>query len=163
MTTPANAYPPAGWFQLRTTVQDSVGAVRAMDVLSEGTHQVDGTIRLAGAAIADQQRWKARLVSGSIGDVRLENKLTGQCISYTNLGLWPTAVSTPCQGNKTVFEAVPVSGGWVFQSKESFGDSKICLQAEPGFGPHFGHVLMAVCTIGAPYQPLEIWNAVPIP
>ncbi|MER7766738.1 hypothetical protein [Kitasatospora sp. NPDC096140] len=138
-----------------------------MDVLSE-TFQVDGTIRLNGPSITDQQRWKALLVSGDIGDVKLENRLTGQCISYANT-VHPLIVLTPCNGPQTVFEAVPVGGGWVFQSKEVFGDFpgfpgfKVCLEAQPGFGPHFGHVILQDCEVGAPYDPLDIWNAVPIP
>ncbi|MFF2039834.1 hypothetical protein ACFVVX_05360 [Kitasatospora sp. NPDC058170] len=161
-TTPANAYPPAGWFQLRTTVQDQIGAFRAMDVLSESA-QVDGTIRLAGASITDQQRWKVRLVSGHIGDIRLENKLTGQCITYASV-VPPKAVIAPCRAAETVFEAVSVGNGWVFQSRTTFsGDFKVCLQAEPGFGPHFGHVIMGSCHSGGPYDPLAVWNTVSIP
>ncbi|MFD7454607.1 hypothetical protein [Kitasatospora sp. NPDC059827] len=138
-----------------------------MDVLSE-TFQVDGTIRLNGPFIEDQQRWKALLVSGDIGDIKLENKLTGQCISYATT-VHPTVVMTPCNGPETVFESVAVGGGMVFQSKEEFSNFppfpgfKVCLEAEPGFGPHFGHVLMQACDIGAPYTDLETWNAVPIP
>jgi hypothetical protein len=130
MATPANAI-PAGWFHLRGTVKDDSlpFALRAMDVQWPPDGKVTGFVRMNASTFAkDSQLWKARYPrTGRIGDVRLENKLTGQCISRTLAPTpdgWVGVTIRPCSDPSTIWSSIARGRNkYVFRTP----DGKSCL------------------------------------
>ena len=115
---PASAL-PAGWFHLRGTVKDATApfALRSMDVKWPPDANINGFVRLnATGSPRDSQLWKATFPrTGVIGQVKLRNKLTDQCISRNTAvasGLGHGSVLAPCsRDNETIWESLPRGGG----------------------------------------------------
>jgi hypothetical protein len=107
MTRTANAL-PAGFFFLQATVQDNFGAhaFGVMDV--EGPNQqVTGLVQLKQPNMRDSQLWKERFpVSGPNDVIKLENKLTGQCLADEE-GSDGKAPIRPCDHDSTKWQKIP--------------------------------------------------------
>jgi hypothetical protein len=110
---PAKAL-PAGWFRLVGTAPDDFGgnALRAMDVLKGD--KVFGGVRLAATiGRSDNQLWKERFpINGTNDVVRLENKLTGQCLADA-VGDSIAATLRPCNDERTQWQKIVMGGNRV--------------------------------------------------
>ncbi|MEW6450756.1 MAG: hypothetical protein AB1490_08925 [Pseudomonadota bacterium] len=93
---------PAGFFFLQAV--DAANAPLVMDV-HDSAGRVSGFIHLrAPTPGKDSQMWKERFPStGPIGKIRLENKATGQCLSY-GIGNDAKATIRPCSAASTIWE-----------------------------------------------------------
>ncbi|MFI6735467.1 hypothetical protein ACIBI9_21280 [Nonomuraea sp. NPDC050451] len=142
--TPANAM-PAGWFHLRGTTKDKTApfALRAMDVQWAPDGKITGLVRLNASTFAkDSQLWKVRFpTTGKIGEVKLENKLTGRCILFgggrMQDGGGTAAGLGPCSSN-TVWMAIPMGPNkYVFRSRANAPAHPMCLSKSTTGNPEF--------------------------
>ncbi|MBC6462147.1 hypothetical protein [Actinomadura sp. HBU206391] len=125
-TTAANALPP-GWFHLRGTVRDqgSPFALRSMDVAWPPDGRITGIVRLNASGFAkDSQLWKEVFPQGgSIDQIKLKNKLTGQCIAgaveRAPIPMFAVGVTIrPCSDDQTVWQKIPMGANkYVFRRK----------------------------------------------
>ena len=104
----ANAL-PAEFFHIISIVQDSgTHAFGAMDA-ARSDKKITGFVHLNPVTITDSQLWKERFpTSGTIDVIKLENKLTGQCIAeQEKSGVGNQAVLRPCGDTKTLWQKIP--------------------------------------------------------
>ncbi|MBE3014829.1 RICIN domain-containing protein [Microbispora sp. NEAU-D428] len=160
--TPANAM-PAGWFHLRGTTKDKTApfALRSMDVQWAPDGKINGFVRLNASGFAkDSQLWKVRFPrTGKIGEVKLENKLTGQCIAFgaaSSPDGGNAVVLGPCSGN-TVWMAVPMGvNKYVFRSRAYYPDHPFCLSKSTVGSPEF--LRIKICSDNR-FTPEMVWEA----
>jgi hypothetical protein len=99
---------PAGYFHLRGTVRDNYGggSLRSMDATS-ADGKVTGYVRLNTTGYAkDALLWKEIFPrTGTMGFIKLQNKLTGQCIAMPsdNTG---NVTLRPCTDQTAVWEKI---------------------------------------------------------
>jgi hypothetical protein len=163
LAAPAQAL-PAGWFRLVGTVPDSFdgNALRAMDVTRGG--KVFGGVRLAATiARSDNQLWKERFpINGSIDVVRLENKLTGQCLA-DSAGDSIAATLRPCNDETTLWQKISMGGNRVAFRRTTeiigvFPDISICLTKDFRLPEE-----LVVHPCNEIVQDVMIWEARPVP
>jgi hypothetical protein len=130
LVVPSNAL-PAGFFSLAGTVHDDQPpfSLRFIDVLDNnakvsGLVQLHSTVR-GGAS----QLWKERFPThGTIDVIKLENKLTGQCLAdrTDERGI---ATIRPCSDETTLWQKIPVGSGTAFCKNNAgvFNLPKRCL------------------------------------
>jgi hypothetical protein len=107
MMRPAHAL-PAGFFFLEL----ASGPVGVMDVENTGL-MVTGLIQFNPPTMRDSQLWKERFpASGSIGFIKLQNKLTGQCLADSS-GSSAVATIRPCSDETTVWQKIPLGSNRV--------------------------------------------------
>jgi hypothetical protein len=130
--TAANAM-PAGWFHLRGTTKDKTApfALRSMDVQWAPDGKINGFVRLNASGFAkDSQLWKTRFPrTGKMGEVKLENKLTGQCIGFgaaRSPGGGYGVVLRPCSDN-TTWMTVPMGANRYVFTYRGDPDHPSCL------------------------------------
>jgi len=157
---PAHAM-PAGYFHLRGTVKDNYGgqALRSMDV-TNAQGQVTGLVRLNTTGYAkDALLWKERLPrNGTIDVIRLENKLTGQCLAFPDESI--DVVLRPCNSPKTLWQKISMGGNkWVFRRSQNvtgafLDDFVDCLAKDARFP---GRLVIMPCNDG--FTPEMVWEA----
>ncbi|MEO3784646.1 hypothetical protein ABGB12_15020 [Actinocorallia sp. B10E7] len=136
VSAPAHAL-PAGWFHIRGTVKDSKVpfALRSMDTQWAPDGRITGFIRMnASGSPKDSQLWKAVFPArGSIGQIKLRNKLTGKCISSriarTSDGTYAPVLSS-CDGSQVIWVTLPQGSADRVVFQEAFhspGLPKRCL------------------------------------
>jgi hypothetical protein len=97
---PAQAL-PAGFFFLELS-----SATGVMDVENAG-QQVTGLIQFNTPNMRDSQLWKERFpAAGTIGMIRIQNKLTGQCLADSS-GSDARATIRPCSDEATLWQKIP--------------------------------------------------------
>lgn len=152
---------PAGYFHLRGTVRDNYGggSLRSMDATSEDG-KVNGYVRLNKTGYAkDALLWKEIFPrTGTMGFIKLQNKLTGQCIaSPDNTG---NATLRPCTDKNALWEKIPMGGNRaVFRQTERvvgpFLDDFIDCLAKDARWP--GRLVIQPCNNG--FTPEMVWEA----
>jgi hypothetical protein len=96
----ANAL-PAGFFFL-----ELASGVGVMDV-EDSNQRVTGFVQFRAPTNRDSQLWKERFPRvGSIDVIRLENKLTGQCLAMSSTDD-ATARIRPCADEETLWQKIP--------------------------------------------------------
>jgi hypothetical protein len=133
LTPPAYAL-PAGYFHLRGTVRDSTEgqALRAMDVQGRngGIAHFIGLNRTTYAK--DSQLWKERFPrTGTIDVIRLENKLSGQCLAGPDR-VEGVAYLAPCSDDHTLWTKIEMSGFRAVFRRDA-GGTPVCLAKEASF------------------------------
>jgi hypothetical protein len=153
-TAPAYAL-PAGYFHLRGTVRDNNAgqALRAMDVQGRNGG-ISHFIGLNSTTYAkDSQLWKERFPrNGTIDVIRLENKLSGQCLAGSDR-VNDLAYLAPCTDDSTLWTIISMSGDRAVFRREANG-TPVCL----GKDPKYPTLLTALdCSDG--YTGMMIWQA----
>lgn len=150
----------AGYFHLRGTARDTFGgqALRAIDVVDK-TNKVTGYVYATGTTFAkDSQLWRELLVQGDLNHVKLQNKLTGQCIGEAaDDGV---AVIRPCADPSTVWLKVyvrPNQAAYQHVTKRvfPFSDLKVCL-GKTEYAPDIGKLMVMGCSDGP--APWMVWE-----
>ncbi len=139
----ANAL-PAGFFFLQGSVQDDFGAhaFGVMDV-ENADHKVTGLVQLNQPNMRDSQLWKERFpASGSIDVIKLQNKLTGQCLADEETGDGKAPIR-PCDHESTKWQKIPQGNAnkvvlrrLAVHNTGLFPDFKVCVMKDsrvPGF------------------------------
>ena len=159
---PADAW-VAGYFHIRHTAHDPFGgqALRAMDVLDH-QQKVSGFVELTATTFArDSQLWQVLFPrTGSIGFVKFQNKLTGQCIGEAEHGDG-SAVLRPCTDPSVIWNVISMSGNRmaiqkITQLAQPFGSIHVCLTKETTEAL-VGHALVETCNSGP--DSTQIWEA----
>jgi hypothetical protein len=147
---------PAGYFHLRGTVHDDFGggALRSIDVQGRGG-QISHFLNLNSTGYAkDSQLWKERFPrNGTIDVIRLENKLTGQCIGEPGRRPEDLAILSPCSDENTLWQKIAMSGDRAVFRRDTNG-SAVCLGKDAG-SPSL--LLALDCSNG--YTDKMIWQA----
>jgi hypothetical protein len=137
---------PAGYFHLRGTVHDAGGggALRSIDVLGKNG-QASHYIGLNTTGYArDSQLWKERFPrNGTVDVIRLENKLTGQCLGGAD-HVDGIAVLAPCTDEITLWQKIAMSGNRAVFRRD-FNGTPVCLGKDPNFA---GLLLALNCSNG---------------
>jgi hypothetical protein len=153
---------PAGFFFLQATVQDSFGThgFGVMDV--EGPdRKVTGLVQLNAPSNRPSQLWKERFpTNGTIDVIKLENKLTGQCIADST-DHSDILTIRPCNDDLTLWQKIPQGSAdkVVFRKTTHvigpFRHIHVCLMKDsriPGFA------VVLTCNLEA-FPGEMIWNA----
>jgi hypothetical protein len=125
---------PAGYFHLRGTVRDNFGggALRAMDAQGRNGG-ISHYIGLNSTTYAkDSQLWKERFPrSGTVDVIRLENKLSGQCLATSDT-VNDIAYLAPCTDDRTLWQIIAMSGNRAVFRRDANG-TPVCLGKDPKF------------------------------
>jgi hypothetical protein len=157
----ANAL-PAGFFHIISIVQDSdTHAFVAMDA-ARSDKKITGFVHNNPVAITDSQLWKERLVQGTIGVIKLENKLTGQCIAMgepDSAGSELLAVLRPCSDPTTLWQKfLPKDSAVMVVFERTSSDRDRCLsRRDRGLA-----VGMIACEDHSRFDDNMIWDAEPL-
>jgi len=156
---------PAGYFTLLGTVHDDQPpfSLRFMDVLDNDA-KVSGLVQLHSTVRGgDSQLWKERFPThGTIDVIKLENKLTGQCLADTVDQSIGTATIRPCSDGTTLWQKIPVGNNMVFRkTKNMFHLTPFHLPDDRCLAKDSSNrEILAVLLCGdAPFNPVYVWDS----
>ncbi|GII52522.1 hypothetical protein Pth03_09110 [Planotetraspora thailandica] len=138
---PANAL-PAGWFFLQSVMPGGDGKAPELSALSpagqvSGYAHLERHLKMLRGAVPVAHLWKEQFpATGSIGEIKLRNRLTGQCLAETDNT--DRITIRPCTDPTTLWKKVPLAANtYAFQRTWSipgpWPDWKVCVSTGTGF------------------------------